>query len=274
MTRRVDDTVLTYHGWSGFTLRYPDAPPLVIDPQADTGIPLDEDVCLVVTHGHPEHISGTAAHLRNKARSGAASVFASPGPCRHLSRRGGPRVRVHPCLPGATHRVGDITIDVFRCRHMPLMPPEKGGTRERLRHIVGNPALAASIVADVIRCPLPGPTLGFRFSHPGGPAVLFYGEGLHRGAGAGKITAVGRTLPAGILIAAVEPEDAGVMPDLVAATGAAVMVPYEAHAPWRRGFGMPCADLDALAARLERAGRRVVRVFEGSSVRLSEPAAA
>jgi L-ascorbate metabolism protein UlaG (beta-lactamase superfamily) len=274
MTRSVDDTVLTYHGWSGFTLRYPDAPPLVIDAQGDAGIPLDEDVCLVVTHGHPEHISGTAAYLRNEARTGAASVFASPGPCRHLSRRGGPRDRVHPCLPGATHRVGDITIDVFRCRHMPLMPPEKGGTRQRLRHIVGNPALAASIVADVIRCPLPGPTLGFRFSHPGGPAVLFYGEGLHRGAGAGKITAVGRTLPAGILIAAVEPEDAGVMPDLVAATGAAVMVPYEAHAPWRRGFGMPCADLDALAARLERAGRRVVRVFEGSSVRLREPAAA
>jgi L-ascorbate metabolism protein UlaG (beta-lactamase superfamily) len=179
MSRRVDDTVLTYHGWSGFTLKYPDAPPLVIDAQSDAGIPLHEDVCLVVTHGHPEHITGTAAYLRNKARTGAASVFASPGPCRYLARRGVPRDRIHPCLPGASHRVGDITIDVFRCRHMPLMPPEKGGTRARLRHIVGNPALAASIVADVIRCPLPGPTLGFRFSHPGGPAVLFYGEYDH-----------------------------------------------------------------------------------------------
>lgn len=59
------------------------------------------------------------------------------------------------------------------------MPPEKGGTRERLRQIASNPLLAAHIVADVVRSPLPGPTLGFRFSHPAGPAVLFYGEGLH-----------------------------------------------------------------------------------------------
>jgi L-ascorbate metabolism protein UlaG (beta-lactamase superfamily) len=274
MTGNSDDTVLTYLGWSGFVLKYPDAPPIVIDAQDETGIPRDQDIGLVVTHGHPEHIAGAAAWLRDKARSGAANVFASPGVCRFLARRGRPNDHVNSCLPGETHRVGDITIDVFRCRHMPLMPPEKGGTRERLRQIAGNPGLAASIVADVFRCPAPGPTLGFRFSHPAGPAVLFYGEGLHRGAGVEKITRVGSTLPAGILIAAVEPEDAGVMPDLVAATGAAVMVPYEAHAPWRRSFGMPCADLDALATRLERTGREVVQVFEGSSVRLGERAAA
>lgn len=90
MTGSVGDTALTYLGWSGFILRYPEAPPLVIDAQDDSGIPHDEDICLVVTHGHPEHVAGTAAWLRNKTRTAAASVFASPGVCNFLARRSGP----------------------------------------------------------------------------------------------------------------------------------------------------------------------------------------
>ena len=75
-------------------------------------------------YGHPEHIAGAAAYLRTKARNGRAEVLASPGVCRALKRRSGNKQDVfYPCRPGQTHSVDKFTIDVFECRHMPLLPP-------------------------------------------------------------------------------------------------------------------------------------------------------
>ncbi len=260
MKQDVKTTDLHYLGWSGFDLRFPGALPVLIDPPDGEAIPRDRDVCLVVTHGHPEHIAGTAKFLRTDARTGRAEVVASPGTCRALRRRScKSQDTFHPCRPGQTLTVGSLTIDVFLCLHMPLLPPEKGEAFNRLRQVASNPRLAANIIADVVRFPLAGPTLGFRLACPGAPNVLFFGEGLHRCADREKIAAIGSRLPGDILIAAVEPEDVGIFPDLLDAAGAPFMVPYEAHAPWRQGFGMPCADLDALSARLESHGYRIVR---------------
>ncbi len=71
-------TTLSYHGWSGFELRFPGSRPVLFDMPGDKAIPRDEDVCLIVTHGHPEHIAGTAGYLQDGSRTGCAAVFASP----------------------------------------------------------------------------------------------------------------------------------------------------------------------------------------------------
>ncbi len=251
---------LTYLGWSGFLLRFSRSRPVLFDPPQEAAIPRDEDVCLLVTHGHPEHIAGTAAYLRSKTRKGSAEVFASPRICRALKRRSRNEHDVfHPCRPEQTHGMAGITVNVFQCHHMSLLPPEKGEGFRRLRQVAGNPRLVASIVGDVGRFPLAGPLLGFRVASADAPSVMFYGEGLHRCTGRDKVAAVGRRLPSDILITAVEPEDTDIMPDLVSAAGAPVVVPYEAHAPWREGFGMPCADLDALSSELRHEGYGIVR---------------
>jgi hypothetical protein len=270
MSRSVGNTTLAYLGWSGFDLRFPGLPPVLFDPPDGATIPRDRDICLIITHGHPEHIAGAAAYLRTKARNGRAEVLASPGVCRALKRRSGNKQDVfYPCRPGQTHSVDKFTIDVFECRHMPLLPPEKGEGLRRLRQIASNPGLAAGILADVLRFPLPGPTLGFRLACAQSPSILFFGEGLHRRARRDKIAATGARLPGDILIAAVEPEDVEAMPDLVSATGALTVVPYEAHAPWRRGFGMPAADLDTLSSRLQRQGYDIVRTDCNAPVSLN-----
>lgn len=269
MNRPPAQWMLNYLGWSGFDLRFPGAMPILIDPAGEGAIPTDRDICLAITHGHLEHIAGTAAYLKNKRRKGAAAVFASPVVCRQLKRLGGnERDRFHHCRPGGTHNIGDIAIDVFLCRHMPLLPPEKGEKLRRLRQLASNPGLAAGIVARALRFPFPGPTLGFRLTGAGAPGILFFGEGLHRCVRRDEIARIGARLPGDILIAAVEPEDVEVMPELVSATGAPVMVPYEAHGPWRKEFGMPRADLDALSARLRLQGCAITRTNTGAPVAL------
>ncbi len=251
---------LTYLGWSGFLLRYPGANAVLFDPPDQKNIPKHEDVSILLTHGHPEHIAGTASYLSDQRRTGKADVFASPVVCRTLKRRNAKRTdQLHPCHPGRTYRIGEVSADVFLTHHMPLLPPERGEGLRRLAQVIGNPRLAASIVRDVIRFPLAGPLLGFRTSAPGWPRVLFYGEGLHRCTAREEVERVGTKLPNDLLITAVEPEDVDILPELIEAIRAPAVVPYEAHAPWRQGFGMPCADLGAFSSTLENRGYGVLR---------------
>lgn len=269
MTAKGAQASVTYLGWSGFDLRIPGASPVLIDPVAGRLIPDDEDICLIVTHGHPEHISGAAAYLAKSARTGCAAVFASPRVIRYLKRRShNDGDRFHNCRPGDTHIHDTLSIDVFACQHMPLLAPEKGEARRRLGQFAGNPRLAASIVGAVFRHPFPGPTLGFRLKTSKSAGILFYGEGLHRCASRDDIAKVAERFAGDTLIAAVELEDVAVMPELVSATAASAMVPYEAHLPWRKGFGMGWADLDALSSRLVEAGVEIVRADQDRSVPL------
>ncbi len=251
---------LTYLGWSGFALAFADTPMLFIDPPDALEIPGDRDICLLITHGHPEHVSGALGYLRDQDRSGAATVVAPPGLCRYLERRSRhTRDRFHACEPGMSLTVGGVTVDGFRCHHMPLLPPEKGAARAHLARLAGNPRLAVGIAVDVLRGPPAGPLLGFRLGHADSPKILFFGEGLHRGIDRGSIAEIAASHPADVLIAAVEPEDMAVLPDMMLAAGAPAVVPYEAHRPWRDGFGMPRADLDALSSTLAGRGLEVVR---------------
>lgn len=273
MTETAVRPALTYLGWSGFILDFPGAAPVFIDPPDDQAIALDRGIILLITHGHPEHVRGAANWLRNPARQGTARVVASPGICRYLKQQAGHGSadgdRFHPASAGAGLDLPGLAIDVFPCIHMPLLPPEKGGAITRIRQLARHPRLALSIVLSALRGPLlPGPVLGFRLRPDHGPDILFWGEGMHRGAGIEKIRQTAAGLPAEILIAAVEPEDEQLLPELIAATGSPVALPYEAHMPWRRGFGMGWADLDALSARLAAEGISVLRAEPGALLQL------
>ena len=271
MTEGAAGAALTYLGWSGFVLDFPGAATIFIDPPNDQTMPLDRDITLLITHGHPEHVSGATSWLRNAARKGVGRVVASPGVCRYLkrqSRQAGDNF--HPTSAGARLDLPGLLIDVFPCIHMPLLPPEKGGAATRIRQLARHPRLALSIVVSALKGPLlPGPVLGFRLRPEHGPDILFWGEGMHRGAGLEKIRQTAAALPAQILIAAVEPEDEQLLPDLIAATGTPVTLPYEAHMPWRQGFGMGWADLDALSASLAARNIRTLRAEPGAPLQLS-----
>jgi hypothetical protein len=272
MTAASAGPALTYLGWSGFVLDFPGAAPLFIDPPNDLAIPLDRDIVLLITHGHPEHVKGAATWLRNPARQGTAQIVASPGICRYLKRQSGPDSdHFHASLAGTGLELPGLAIDVFPCIHMPLLPPEKGAAMTRISQVARHPRLALSILASTLRGPLlPGPVLGFRLRPDQGPGILFWGEGMHRGADIEKIRRTAAGLPADILIAAVEPEDEELLPDLIAATGTPLVLPYEAHMPWRRGFGMGWADLDSLSARLEAKDIGTLRAEPGVSLQLPD----
>lgn len=270
MTEAAAQPELTYLGWSGFILNFPGATTIFIDPPSDRAMPLDRDIILLITHGHPEHVSGAANWLRNPAREGVARVIASPGVSRYLKRQSGrDSDSFTPASAGARLELPGLAVDVFPCIHMPLLPPEKGGAVRRIRQLLSRPRLVLSILASALSGPLlAGPVLGFRLRPYHGPDILFWGEGMHRGAGIEKIRQTAAGLPAEILIAAVEPEDEPLLPELIAATGAPVTLPFEAHMPWRQGFGMGWADLDALSARLAEQGISTLRVEPGASLQL------
>ena len=260
-----DATRLVWLGWSGFLVTGPGGAALYIDPPAGTTFPADRAAHILITHGHPEHVEGTRAHLRNPARTQPVEVAAGAGVCRHLRRHARhPADRLRVCAPQEHFELAGFGVDVFSWHHMPLLPPGLGPKLAHLRALASRPGRALRIVLDGIRGPWPFPMLGFRIVPPGGERILVYGEGLHRMASADVVAAVGRELPADVLLAAVEPEDVDSLPELIARAGARQVALYEAHRPWREGFGMPLADLDALAAVLVRAGRRI-RVFRQAS---------
>ncbi|MCP5074676.1 MAG: MBL fold metallo-hydrolase [Rhodobacteraceae bacterium] len=250
---------LRYLGWSGFLLRRPGARPIVFDPPEETAIPKDEDVCLLVTHGHPEHIAGTAAYLKLRNRTARADVIASPPICRLLKRCSRNELdSFHACNPWQGYCVDGTRFDSFLCHHMPLLPPETGEGLRRLGQVVRNPRLLMNIAGGVIRFPLVGPLLGFNVSGAGMPSVVFYGEGLHRCTGRAEVKAVGARVQGDVLITAVEPEDVEVLPELLKTAGVPIIIPYEAHAAWREGFRMPCADLEAFSTELQIDGFTVL----------------
>jgi len=262
---------LSYLGWSGFKFSFPGSAPLFIDPPNDSSLPRDTDISLLISHGHPEHISGALGYLRDSSRQGAANVLAPPRMCAYLKRRSRhPHDQFQPCLPGTAHNLDGVIVDAFQCHHMPLLPPEKGATVERVKQLIGNVKLAVGIALDVVRGPLAGPMLGFRLSPPQGSKILFLGEGLHRNIKRENIAEIGANYNSDIVITAIEPEDHQVLPDLISATQTAIAIPYEAHMPWREGFKMPLADIDGLSATLAGIGMVVIQADKGSTTPLPD----
>ncbi len=111
--------------------------------------------------------------------------------------------------------------------------------------------------------------LGFHLVPRGGSRVLFFSEGLHRRTRLAEALATGRECKSDVLIFAVEPEDAAALPDLVAAVGSPVTVPFEAHRFWREELDMPQADLGRLSEELAARGISAHPLVRGECIALS-----
>ncbi len=251
----MENTVVTYLGWSGFRIDRPDGSLLLIDPPTGVSIPADRPLLLLITHGHPEHLGGVRALLADASPT-PMTICASADIVRYLSRRS-----QRPCVTFMNARADErlklangVKVEIFCWKHLPLLPP--GGVISAAAHLsalASRPLLAARIVRAGIAGPRPDPMLGFRII-TGDMRILAYGEGLHRLCPPAEATRNAQGCENGTLLAAVEPEDADFLPDLICATNSGRVFLYEPHARWRDAFGMPRADLKALAAVVRQRG--------------------
>ncbi len=258
---------LSYLGWSGFRIDFPGCRPVAVDPPRKAPLPLDRELNILLTHGHPEHIAGTTRYLENPARSAAVTLLASQRICRFMQQRPHlPEDCFIPCRREQSQDIPGMRVDVFQWRHMPLLPPGFGAVLTHIGRLAAQPRLAWRIVRAGLRGPREGPMLGFRLVPSQGPRVLIYGEGLHRRTGEADARRTGEQCPAEVLLVAVEPEDTGILPGLVSAVGAPLAIPYEAHYLWRKGFGMPLVDLEALVREFNAQGIQTRTLLPGTAV--------
>lgn len=256
---------LEYLGWSGFRIAGPDGESIFLDPPPEAAIAGDGDLSILLSHGHPEHVGGSLSFLDRDDDGPPAVVVASPSVCRCLTKRTRrANVTFRPVRPGDRVNMGARqTVDVFRWRHLPLLPPGGGAALRHLACLASRPGLAARIVLAGLAGPGVGDMLGFRLGL-GGQSIVAYGEGLHRRCPRAEAAAQCRGSPATLLLAAVEPEDEGMLPDLIDATAARRAVLFEPHAGWRDAFGMKRADLSALKRALEARGISAVVAEPGA----------
>jgi hypothetical protein len=271
MQQHETDAAITYLGWSGFRIRAPGGARIFIDPPKGAQPPEGGTNIILLTHGHPEHLGGALCHLRHGTGAGRTVVVASPALCRYLAARDVARAADFlPAEAGGRLRLADgVDVEVFGWRHMPLLPPGPGAALRHIGRVLAHPRIAWRIVAMAATGPGAGPLLGFRLRLENGAAVIAYGEGLHRRCALGEPAAIGRRAPGATLLVAAEPEDAHVLPDLIAASGAARALLYEPHAEWRDAFSMPRADLAALRRASESHSVAAHIVLPGNSVGLS-----
>ena len=263
------DLQLNYLGWSGFRIVCPGGTELYVDPPPDYTLPLERETLVLITHGHPEHIATTLEHLRKSARK-ACHVAAAPGLCRYMRRRSDNAAdQFTACEPQQRVNISGIDINIFQWQHMPLLPPGITPALHHVKRLISRPALALRIIIAGLHGPLPWPMLGFRIVPPNGPAVLVYGEGLHRHTGLAHARQVASRFPAAVLLVAVEPGDTDMLPELIDTIGTRSVGLYQAHEQWRLDFSLPCADLDALASVLKAQGRHSLVFRSGTTHRIA-----
>lgn len=244
-----------YQGWSGFVLSSPDRaePPVVFDPSPDEPLAPIEQV-IAITHGHPEHVLGALSHLR-RAQRAPVTVVASPGVCRYFARHSArDDDRFVPVAAGDSVAVRRWRIRVFSWRHMPLLPPGLGPALRHLTRLLTHPIHTIRIALQSVGGPSHGPMIGFQVCCDSFDSVVYLGEGLHRESTPAELDAALGGVPVGALVAGVEPEDSESIPELLSGRAISKVVLFEPHRIWRKRFGMPLADLAALAARLAGLG--------------------
>lgn len=243
---------ITYLDWSGFRIARPDKSLIILDPPAKANLPDDQPLLIFLSHGHPEHLGGTRNYLLRAGAKAQATIIASAAVCRYLSRFvKGDGVVFKPVRPGDQVRLSDdARVDVFRWRHLPLLPPGLMPSVRHIAHLLSNLSLAAKIAWAGLKGPRPKPMLGFHL-FLGGWEVLAYGEGLHRHC---REIVTGRGALGTVMLAGVEPGDESAMAALIRASAASETILYEPHAKWRDAFGMPHVDLGALQSALTAQG--------------------
>lgn len=247
-----DGLKITYLDWSGFRIERQGQAIIFLDPPAKAVLPGDRPLLIFLSHGHPEHLAGTRTYLERMGTDARATIIASAAVCRYLSRHTqASGVVFKPVRPGERLDLGEgCGVDVFRWRHLPLLPPGLMPSVRHVAHLLSNLNLAAKIAWAGVTGPRAEPMLGFHLCL-GGWEVLAYGEGLHRKC---DNTVEGRGALGTVALAGVEPGDEAAMAKLIRASAASDTILYQPHAKWRDAFGMPHVDLGALQAALGAQG--------------------
>lgn len=251
----MDTLRLGYQGWSGFVLRGPAdgaQSVLAFDPCPKHALG-SAGLVLLLTHGHPEHVQGALAHLR-RAHRASATVVASSRLCRWLERAARRSDRFVPVQPGDRVEVNGWAVRAFEWEHMSLLPPGALPAARYVLTLVRHPRGLAKIALGGITGPPHGPMLGYAVRPiGGGGALVYYGEGVHRRTTRAQLRAALGDEPVDTLVFGAEPEDAHVLPALLADHPVKRVVVFEPHRPWRAEFSLPQLDVADLGARLRAA---------------------
>ncbi len=265
---------LRYQGWSGLVVsprERADKPALVLDPAPEHELS-SERLVVLLTHGHPEHIDGTLAHLARRGRA-PITVVASAALCRYLMARAPERGdRFVPVSPGEEIEVDGWTIRVFGWNHMPLLPPGAGKAARYVLTLMKRPKGLAKIVLGGVSGPPHGPMLGYSIRERGEASwLVYYGEGMHRQTTASELERVLGEDEIDALVFGVEPEDVEALPELL--RGRRIervrhLVAFEPHRLWRASFGLPQLDGVDLVQRLGSSDSRARLLDQGDAVSL------
>jgi hypothetical protein len=243
---------LRYRGWSGFEVRAPGRTAVLVDPAPDREI-ADERAIILVTHGHPEHVAGSLAHLRKTSRA-PVTVIASAPICRYLERRtAGREDRFLRVAPRDRLEVLGWSVRVFGWTHMSLLPPGMLPAARYLATLLRHPRGLARMAWGDLRGPAHAPMLGYHVS-AGAGGVVYYGEGLHRLTSRRALEETLGPDPIDALVFGAEPEDVDALPALLAGHEVGRAIAFEPHRPWREDFGLPQLDAEDLVSRLSAAG--------------------
>ncbi len=272
MTSPFSDLKLTYLGWSGFRFSWPGKPQILIDPPDVNRIDREQETLLLLSHGHSEHVAGTLKYLADTSRVAPVTVLASPPVCIYLKCRYGRKDdRFISCLPGDVKTLFDLRIDVFNWQHMPLLPSGLRPIIYYLSRLIRHLGFTLKVIRSGLKLLKVGPMLGFRLVPKNGPRLLLYSEGLHQHTSKVEVKETGRLLSAEVLLFAVRQEDTQAITELVSAIGIPVAIPYEAHRFWKKGFGLPIADIGNIAINLKNRGISTLTATEGETIILSNP---
>lgn len=248
-------TQIEYLGWSGFRITLYDGAEIYVDPPKGTKFP-DQDLLILITHGHPEHLGGTLDHVRDMASDQQTTIVASKTVCRYLDKEcRSAKVNFNPTEPLEVSMLsGGVRITSFEWHHMPLLPPGFIAPIRHTWHILKGFKHTWNILKMSLKGPKgAGVMLGYALNI-NGESIIIYGEGLHRHCNAADVTFIGAIAPASTILVASEPEDIDDLPALVAASGAAKAIVYEPHRPWRDLYQLPHIDLEKLQQKINDRG--------------------
>lgn len=248
---------IRYLGWSGITLRHSGT--LIGFDLFGDGVSWDvvaqePIIVLCLTHGHPEHAGSLRDFLETaEVRPYLPNIHlvSSAQVIRHINRHHIlAEENLHPIEHGGSLSIAGITVTAFTWVHMPLLPPGLLPKAEYIAQLVLHPVDLVRIGTMGLSLPANAPQLGFHITYPDGKTVLNYSEGVHRLTDAAEVRQIAKTLPADMLLFAVEPDDAETIPHWVKILDPRQVYIYEAHRPWRNLFHLPFIDVNAYAGEL------------------------
>lgn len=266
-----DRILVRYQNWSGCLVQGSglDAFPLLaFDPAPGHSLPGQAKIILI-SHGHPEHVAGAAEHLSLDRRD-QVTVIASPSVCFYLKKRSqNPGDLFHPVGAGDGFDVPGLRIEVFAWSHMSLLPESWREKARYLFKLAGRPIRLASIALRAVGGPEHGPMLGFRVITSRGCLLVYFGEGLHRRTSQACLQKGLAGAGVHVLLSAVEPEDCHFLSSVFSAFPIRNILAFEAHRIWRDQFGLPQADLQALAETVRsKDGGRLSAIRPGDAVEI------